>query len=64
MAIIGEELRLRRVLANLLQWRVAQLVGISPVQLSLIERGRRQPSPELIEKICQAIEILKERRTT
>jgi transcriptional regulator with XRE-family HTH domain len=62
MTPVGEELKLYRVLARLLQWRVAALAGISQTQLSLIERGRRQPSPELAERIRNAIEILKGRR--
>jgi len=61
MSKIGEELRLRRILAGVDQWRVAALVGITNVQLSLIEHSRRQPSPELVDKIRNAIEILKER---
>lgn len=55
---IGEELRLRRMLSRLKQYQVAQAVGIPQATLCQFERGKRIPSPELAEKICQAIEQL------
>lgn len=45
------ELRLRRVLAGVPQQAVARRVGISQAELSNIERGYRQPTPELAERI-------------
>ena len=49
------ELRLRRVLARVRQQDVALRVGISQTELSNIERGYRQPTPELAERIEAAI---------
>ena len=49
------DLRLRRVLAGVRQQDVALRVGISQTELSNIERGYKQPPPELVERIEVAI---------
>jgi transcriptional regulator with XRE-family HTH domain len=55
---IGEELRIRRQLKRLFQREVCGRVGISKVWLSLVENGHRNPRPELVERIKQAIDKL------
>lgn len=51
----GMELKIARIRAGLKQYELAQLVGISQNRLSLIELDRRQPSPELLERIREAL---------
>ncbi len=50
------ELKLKRIKGGLRQHQVAAAVGIAPCRLSEIEIGRRKPSPELLERILEAIE--------
>jgi transcriptional regulator with XRE-family HTH domain len=51
------ELKLLRIRRGLRQYQVAAKVGIAPCRLSEIETGRREPSPELLERIIRAIEV-------
>ena len=51
----GIELKIRRLRIGLKQYELAAKVGIAPTQLCEIETGRRQPSPELLERILQVI---------
>ncbi|GAG09119.1 unnamed protein product, partial [marine sediment metagenome] len=51
------ELKLMRVRRGLRQYQVAATVGIAPCRLSEIETGRRQPDPDLLERILAAIEV-------
>lgn len=51
----GIEIKVARILAGLKQYEVAARLGISQNQLSQIELGRREPSPELLERILQVI---------
>ncbi len=43
-----ELLRLWRERAGLTQWKAAALLGVSQTALCEIEKGRRDPSPDLI----------------
>jgi len=52
----GMEIKIARIRAGLRQYEVAMNVRISPSRLCEIEAGRRQPSPELRERILQAIQ--------
>jgi transcriptional regulator with XRE-family HTH domain len=56
MSDIGAELKLRRILKGLLQWRVAREAEMTANRLSEIELGKRQPTEEEINRILQAIE--------
>lgn len=51
----GVDIKIARIRAGLRQYDVAARVGILPNRLSEIESGRRQPSPELLERILSVI---------
>ena len=53
----GFNLKLARLKAGIKQYELAAKVGISPVQLCEIERGRREVTTELYEKIIAAIRV-------
>ena len=50
------ELKVMRMKRGLRQYEVAAMVGIAPCRLSEIETGRRQPDPELLQRIREVIE--------
>ena len=50
------ELKVLRLRHGLRQYQVAAGVGIAPCRLSEIEAGRRQPPPEVLERILKFIE--------
>lgn len=52
---IGRALKVERVAAGLTSTAVAAAIGISIGHLSRIEKGERTASPELIEKIREAV---------
>lgn len=47
--------------ARLSQTRLAELVGVSPAQLSHLNSGRRSLTPELLEKLARALAVEPER---
>jgi len=49
------DLKLARIKSGLKQYELAARVGIGPTQLSEIENGRREPSPQLLEHILKVI---------
>lgn len=49
------DLKIARIKAGLKQYKVAARVGIGPTQLCEIEMGRREPSPQLLERILKVI---------
>ena len=51
----GLELKIARLRAGLKQYELAAKVGIAPTQLCEIETGRRELSPELLERIIRVI---------
>ena len=51
----GLELKITRLRAGLKQYELAAKVGIAPTQLCEIETGRREVSPELLERILGMI---------
>jgi len=53
--ITGAIIRTRRRLLEISQETLASQIGIWPSVLSAIERGVRQPTPELIERIEKAL---------
>lgn len=53
--ISGLELKIVRLRAGLKQYELAAKVGIAPTQLCEIETGRREPAPELLERILRVI---------
>ena len=46
-----------RMEKGLLQWQVAQKVGVSESYLSRIECGRREPDGRLLTKIARALGV-------
>ena len=59
----GIELKITRLRAGLKQYELAAKVGIAPTQLCEIETGRRELSPELLERILGVIKSSKEARS-
>lgn len=51
----GLDIKIARLKAGMRQYDVAARLGIHPSQLSEIESGRRQPSPELLEQLMQIL---------
>lgn len=62
MTSTGADLRLRRLLAGIPQFWVAQKLGLPQSRLSEIELEKRTPSPELTQSIKEAIAELAERK--
>lgn len=60
----GLELKLRRIKTGLKQYEVAARVGISASRLCEIELGRRKVSPDLMARICKALEQNKPHRSS
>lgn len=57
---IGRALKVERTVAGLELGKIADAVGISAGHLSHIEAGNRNASPELIERIREAIRAASE----
>lgn len=51
----GLEIKVRRIRAGLYQYELAARLGMNQTKLSEIECGRVLPSPELQERILEAI---------
>ena len=63
MTATGLELKIGRLKAGLKQYELAATLGISTTKLCEIETGRRQPSPELaqrIERVLQELHVEKQ----
>lgn len=56
-ALTGTKLRDRRLAAGLRQAEVALRAGISPSYLNLIEHNRRKVTPEVMERLADALQI-------
>ena len=54
----GLELKIARLKSGIKQYELASKLNITPSQLSEIESGRREASPELSQKIKTAIQSL------
>jgi len=57
---IGQALKVERTVAGLRLGQIATAVGISAGHLSHVEAGNRNASPELIERIREAIKAASE----
>ncbi|MFC1943294.1 helix-turn-helix domain-containing protein [Chloroflexota bacterium] len=51
----GLGLKIARLQAGLKQYELAAKVGIAPTQLCEIETGRREVSPDLLDRILKVI---------
>jgi len=55
----GKALRVARAVAGLQQKDLAELSGIDSSHVCLIELGKRNPSVEVLDKICKALKMPK-----
>jgi XRE family transcriptional regulator of biofilm formation len=53
----GKGIKIARSLAGLRQRELAKLAGVDPSHVSLIEKGKRQPSLKTLEKLSTALNI-------
>lgn len=53
----GKALKLIRTSRNISQKELSVLVDVNPSYISLIEKGKRIPTIEIIEKIVKALDI-------
>jgi transcriptional regulator with XRE-family HTH domain len=54
---LGQAIKFCRQQRNLTQPELAERAGISPSYLSVLEKGKRDPSFSMIEKIARALDI-------
>ncbi len=57
---LGKRIRALRRLKRVTQQQLAQRINLSASQLSNIERGIKNPKPELLEKMAAALNIPRE----
>ena len=57
MIAIGNRIREARELAHLTQEDLAEIVGISPTHMSVIERGAKTPRLDTFVKIVNALKL-------
>lgn len=57
MAEFHEIMRKKRIEKGLSQYELADLVGIKQPSINHIEMGRRNPSFEVLVKLCAVLEI-------
>jgi transcriptional regulator with XRE-family HTH domain len=53
----GKALRISRAMAGFQQNNLAKLAGLNPSHVSLIEKGKRKPSVDALERLCKAMRI-------
>lgn len=51
------KLKLERLNRNCPQWQLAQVVGMSPSRLSMIETGRIRPRDEEVARLAAALGV-------
>ncbi len=54
---IGRRIRGLRRLKRMTQQQLAESLGLSPSQISNIERGLKKPQPALLEKIAETLNV-------
>jgi len=54
---IGEKIRKKRIETGLSQEQLALLSGVTPTYLGQIERGERNPTVGLLEKLGESLDI-------
>ena len=57
---MGSRIRALRRLKRMTQQQLAQHIGISVSQLSVIERGLKKPNSQQLEKIAVALKVSRE----
>jgi len=58
--VLGKRIRALRRLKRVTQQQLARQINLSASQLSNIERGVKEPKPELLEKMAAALNIPRE----
>jgi transcriptional regulator with XRE-family HTH domain len=53
----GKGIRIARAIAGIRQKQLAKLSGLDASHISLIEKGKRQPSLEALEKLSKALNV-------
>jgi len=53
--MIGDELRETRRAAGLTQEDLADLAGVHSTYISLLERNRKSPTVEVLQRICSSL---------
>jgi transcriptional regulator with XRE-family HTH domain len=53
----GKGIRIARALAGVRQKQLAKLADVDPSHISLIEKGKREPSLDLLERLSSALGI-------
>lgn len=56
LPVQGIDIRIARIRAGMKQYELAQRAGIREPELSMIENGRKQASPEKAARIVAALE--------
>ena len=54
---IGNRLKKIRTLKNYSVYKLAQLSGVSSTYIHEIESGKKQPTVEIISKLCKSLDI-------
>lgn len=54
---LNEQIRFFRKAKGMKLWQLAARSGISSTYMSLIEKGVKKPSMDVLEKICKALEV-------
>jgi transcriptional regulator with XRE-family HTH domain len=54
---LGNAIRVVRTAAGMRQRAVAKKLGVSPNYISLIERGKREPSISLLNRLAHVLEV-------
>ncbi len=53
----GKALRISRAIAGLQQKELAEIAGLDPSHISLIEKGKRKPSMGAVQSLARALQI-------
>jgi transcriptional regulator with XRE-family HTH domain len=54
---LGHNVKILRATKQISQKQLANLIGVTPAYLSMIENNSKKPSLSLVEKICKTLEI-------
>ncbi|MBX6352143.1 MAG: helix-turn-helix transcriptional regulator [Thermoflavifilum sp.] len=55
--VFGRRLRAYRKLKQLTQTELAEVLGVSVAMVGGLERGTRSPTPDLVKRICAALDV-------
>lgn len=55
--LLGRRIQMLRKNRNLTQEALAEIIGIEPQNVSMIEIGKNYPSPDTLAKIAQALDL-------